>query len=201
MKEYFYARVSTMEQREDRQLDTAARLKIPAAQIFTDKQSGKNFQRPAWKSLMEQLAPGDLLYVSSLDRVGRNYAEIQEVWRALTKERGVDICVLNMPLLDTRKGRDLMGTFIADVVLQILAFCSENERTNIRERQADGIKAARARGVKFGRPIKKPPKNFGDLVKQWERGNLHLSVILEKTGLSEATFYRRLREHRISRKK
>ena len=201
MKEFAYIRVSSIDQKEDRQLDSIADLKIPDAQIFVDKQSGKDFQRPAYQELVRQLEKGDLLYIKSIDRLGRKYSEIQEQWRILTKERGIDICVLDMPLLDTRKGRDLMGTFIADVVLQLLAYCSEHERKNIRERQAEGIKSARVRGVKFGRPVIKSPENFGKLVKQWECGNLNISDLLAQTGFKEATFYRRLREHRIARKK
>ena len=128
--------------------------------------------------------------------MGRNYEEIQNQWRILTKERGVDIAVVDMPLLDTRNGRDLMGTFLADVVLQLLAFVAQNERETIRKRQAEGIAAAQARGVRFGRPIKKPPENFAAVVGAWERGKLPLSEVLERTGLREATFYNRLREHR-----
>ena len=175
-------------------------LQIPPTQIYTDKQSGKDFERPAFKNLMEKLESGDLLYILSIDRLGRNYSEILEYWRILTKERGVDIAVIDMALLDTRLNKDLMGTFIADLVLQILSFVSENERCVIRSRQAAGIAAARARGVRFGRPIKKPPENFKTLVKQWERGNLPIGELLTQTGLKEATFYRRLRELRLTRK-
>jgi DNA invertase Pin-like site-specific DNA recombinase len=137
----------------------------------------------------------------SIDRLGRNYDEIREQWRILTKERGIDIAVIDMPLLDTRRGKDLMGTFIADLVLQILSFVAQNERENIRKRQAEGIAAAKARGVSFGRPVKKPPENFGFLVRQWERGNLPITELLFQSGLKEATFYRRLRELRLTRKK
>jgi DNA invertase Pin-like site-specific DNA recombinase len=149
---------------------------------------------------VKKLQAGDLLYVKSIDRLGRNYAEIQEQWRILTKERGIDICILDMPILDTRQGRDLIGTVIADVVLQLLAFCSENERDSIRVRQAEGIKSARTRGVQFGRPVIKSPDNFGELVAQWENGELHISDLLEQTGLKETTFYRRLREYRLTQK-
>ena len=137
-----------------------------------------------------------MLYVKSIDRLGRNYTEIQEQWRVLTKERGIDICVLDMPLLDTRQWHDLIGTFIADTVLQLLAFCAENERKNIRERQAEGIESARRRGVKFGRPVIKFPDDFGVLVGKWENGEIKLPDLLEQAGLKEATFYRRLREYR-----
>jgi len=175
-------------------------LQIPTAGIFTDKQSGKDFDRPAFKTLMEKLETGDLLYILSIDRLGRNYAEILNYWRILTKERGVDIVVIDMPLLDTRLNKDLIGTFIADLVLQILSFVSASEHENIRARQAAGIAAARARGVRFGRPVKNPPENFRKLVQQWERGNLQIGELLTQTGLKEATFYRRLRELRLSKK-
>jgi DNA invertase Pin-like site-specific DNA recombinase len=200
-KTYAYCRVSDTGQNENRQLDAMAEINIPQSQIFVDKQSGKDFERPAWKKLVEKLKSGDLLYVQSIDRLGRNYEDIQNWWRVLTKEKGVDIVVLDMPLLDTRKGRDLLGTLIADLVLSLFSYVAHNERETIRKRQVEGIKSARARGVKFGRPVKKPPENFGDLIKQWERGNLQLYEVLEQTGLSESTFYRRLREYRISRKK
>jgi len=198
---YGYIRVSSADQNEDRQLDAMAALNIPPLHIFTDKQSGKDFERPAYKSLAKKLRPGDLLYIKSIDRLGRNYEEIQNQWRILTKERGVDIAVIDMPLLDTRNGRDLMGTFLADVVLQLLAFVAQNERETIRKRQSEGIAAARMRGVRFGRPIKKPPENFAVLVRQWERGKLPLTDILAQTQLKEATFYRRLRELRVSKNK
>ena len=172
-------------------------LKIPAENIYTDKVSGKDFERPAYKALAETLTPGDLVYIKSIDRLGRNYDEIQNQWRVLTKERGVDIAVIDMPLLDTRNGKDLMGRFLADIVLQTLSFVAQNERETTRKRQAEGIKAAKIRGVRFGRPIIKPPDNFGYMVKQWERGKLHIAEILTQTGLKESTFYRRLREHRL----
>jgi len=198
---YGYVRVSSVDQNEDRQTFAMSELKIPADRIFADKISGKNFERPAYKVLVEKLIPGDLVYIKSIDRLGRNYDEIQNQWRILTKERGIDIAVIDMPLLDTRRGKDLMGTFLADIVLQILSFVAQNERENIRKRQTEGIAAARARGVRFGRPIKKPPENFSALVKQWERGKLPIEELLSLTGLKEATFYRRLRELRLIRNK
>jgi len=198
---YGYCRVSTVEQNEDRQLFAMNELKIPIEKIYTDKVSGKDFERSAYKALTEKLIAGDLLYIKSIDRLGRNYDEIQNQWRILTKERGIDIAVIDMPLLDTRLNKDLMGTFIADLVLQILSFVAHSERDTIRKRQAEGIKAARIRGVHLGRPIKKPPENFGSLVKEWERGNLPIEELLEITGLSEATFYRRLREWRLGKRK
>ena len=172
MTTYGYVRVSSTDQNEDRQILAMNNLNIPTAQIFMDKQSGKDFERPAYKALIKKLRPGDLLYVLSIDRLGRNYEEIQNQWRILTKEKGVDIVVIDMPLLDTRNGKDLMGTFIADLVLQILSFVAQSERESIRKRQTEGIAAARARGVRFGRPIKRPPENLGGLAEQWERGEL-----------------------------
>ena len=166
-----------------------------------DKQSGKDFNRSAYQALVKKMKQGDLLYIKSIDRLGRNYDEIQNQWRILTKERGVDIAVIDMPLLDTRNGKDLMGTFLADIVLQILSFVAQNERETIRKRQAEGIAAAKIRGVRFGRPIIKPPVNFGGLVKQWERGKLPIAEVLARTGLKEATFYRRLREWRLTKSK
>lgn len=162
-----------------------------------DKQSGKDFERPHYKKLVRKLKAGDLLYVLSIDRLGRNYEEIQKQWRVLTKEIGVDICVLDMPLLDTRNGKDLMGTFIADLVLQILSFVAQNERENIKKRQAEGIAAAKARGVKFGRPEKEVPDDFGKIVHAWEQKRLPFEEVLHQCNMSEATFYRRLREYRL----
>ena len=201
METYGYVRVSSADQNEDRQMRAMQELEIPAAHIYMDKLSGKDFNRPAYKALTDKLRPGDLLYIKSIDRLGRNYEEIQNQWKILTKERGVDIAVIDMPLLDTRNGKDLVGTFLADIVLQILSFVAQNERDNIKNRQAEGIKAARARGVRFGRPIKKPPENFAALVKQWERGKVPLGEVLAHTGLKEATFYRRLREFRLLKKR
>jgi len=198
---YGYVRVSSTDQNEDRQMLVMSELQIPTERIFIDKLSGKDFQRPAYKALVGRLRPGDLVYIMSIDRLGRNYEEIQNQWRILTKEMGVDIAVIDMPLLDTRKGKDLMGTFMADLVLQILSFVAQNERETIRKRQSEGIAAARARGVRFGRPVKKPPENFGPLVKEWHRGSLPMADVLTQTGLKESTFYRRLREWRLTRGK
>ena len=198
MATYGYVRVSSFDQCEDRQTLAMIELNIPPSKIYTDKQSGKDFERPAYQALLKKAEPNDLIYIKSIDRLGRNYDEIQNQWRILTKERGVDISVIDMPLLDTRLNKDLMGTFIADLVLQILSFVAHSERDAIRKRQAEGIAAARARGVRFGRPIKKPPENFDSLVKQWERGKLKFTEVLEQSGLKEATFYNRLREYRIT---
>ena len=201
MNTYGYVRVSGADQNEDRQTIAMSGLNIPPTRVFTDKQSGKDFERPAYQTLLKTATPGDLIYIKSIDRLGRDYDEIQRQWRILTKERGVDIAVIDMPLLDTRLNKDLMGTFIADLVLQILSFVAHSERDAIRERQAEGIAAARARGVKFGGTVIKPPENFPALVKQWERGKLPLRELLEQTGLKESTFYRRLRELRATKRK
>ena len=165
--EYGYIRVSSTDQNEDRQLIALRGKGVPDNRIYMDKQSGKDFDRPKYKRLVRRLRHGDLLYLLSIDRLGRNYREIQEQWRLLTQEKGVDICVLDMPLLDTRQGKDLMGTFIADLVLQILSFVAQNERENIRKRQAEGRAAAKARGVKFGRPPIPVPDNFYAVHKAW----------------------------------
>ena len=150
---YGYIRVSSKDQNEDRQVIALQELNIPKKNIFLDKQSGKDFARPQYQRLMKKLKKDDLLYVKSIDRLGRNYEEILEQWRVLTKQKEIDIVVLDMPLLDTRRGKDLMGTFLSDIVLQVLSFVAENERKNIRQRQAEGIAAAKARGVRFGRPM------------------------------------------------
>jgi DNA invertase Pin-like site-specific DNA recombinase len=197
MKEYGYIRVSSADQNEDRQLVEMRRLGIPSAQIYVDKQSGRDFERPKYKALVKKLCAGDVLYILSIDRLGRNYAEIQTQWRILTKEKGVDIVVLDMPLLDTRREKNLMGTFIADLVLQILSFVAQSERENIKKRQAQGIAAAKAKGVHFGREAISVPDNFQQLVRAWEKNKLPFIDLLEQLGMSESTFYRRLREQRL----
>lgn len=171
-KTYGYIRVSTKEQNEDRQVIALEEAGIDKQNVFMDKQSGKDFQRPQYKKLLRKLRKNDLLYIKSIDRLGRNYSEILEQWRLLTKEKGVDIVVLDMPMLDTRCGKDLMGTFIADLVLQILSFVAENERVNIRQRQAEGIAAAMARGVQFGRPPSPLPHSFHAAYLQWKSGEI-----------------------------
>lgn len=197
MNVYGYVRVSSMDQNEDRQMTALRDATVPENNIFMDKQSGKDFERPGYKKLTKSLREGDLLYILSIDRLGRNYEEIQNQWRILTKETGVDICVIDMPLLDTRNGKDLMGTFIADLVLQILSFVAESERVNIKKRQEQGIAAAKAKGVRFGRPEVEMPLEFPKIVKEWEKKKISFGEALQKSGLSQATFYRRLREYRI----
>ena len=194
-KVYGYVRVSSVEQNEDRQI-LAMEKEVAAGNIFMDKQSGKDFHRADYEKMVSKMQKGDLLYIMSIDRLGRNYTEIQNQWRMLTKEIGIDICVLDMPLLDTRNGKDLMGTFIADLVLQILSFTAQSERENIKKRQAQGIAAAKAKGVKFGRPGKGAPDDFGELVRAWEQKRLTLEKVLEQCSMSKATFFRRLREYR-----
>ena len=196
---YGYVRVSSTDQNEDRQIVEMQRLKIKKKNIYIDKQSGKDFNRPSYQRLLGKLKKGDLLYVKSIDRLGRNYKEIQNQWRVLTKEMEVDVVVIDMPLLDTRVYKDLMGTFIADLVLQVLSFVAENERVNIRKRQEEGIKAAKLKGVMFGRPMIKVPDNFGSLVKQWERGHIRAEDVAKECDMSIATFYRRLREYRLTK--
>lgn len=194
MSEYGYVRVSSTDQNEERQMAAMAKREIPEKNVFRDKQSGKDFERPQYKRMLKALKSGDTLYILSIDRLGRNYGEIQNQWRILTKKIGIDICVLDMPLLDTRQGKDLMGTFIADLVLQILSFAAQNERENIKKRQADGIAAAKTRGVKFGRPDISAPYDFADIVNRWEKGTITLKNVLKICGMSMSTFYRRRRE-------
>ena len=196
-KQYGYVRISTQDQNEARQMVSMAEVGVKEEDIFIDRQSGKDFERPQYIKMSGLLKKGDLLYISSIDRLGRNYGEIQNQWRILTKEKGIDICVLDMPLLDTRNGKDLMGTFIADLVLQILSFVAESERGNIRKRQEQGIAAAKARGVRFGRPEMPVPDGFGELVRKCDKGKLTFQEAIEKCGMSKSTFYRRLREFRI----
>ena len=200
MKEYGYVRVSSSDQNEDRQLIAMQEQNIPGSQIYIDKLSGKDFERPEYKRLVNGLKHGDLLYIKSIDRLGRNYDEIQNQWRIITKEKGVDVAVLDMPLLDTRLNKDFMGTFIADLVLQILSFVAHSERENIRKRQAEGIAAAKAKGVEFGRPIISAPQDFPQIVSQWENGKLSMDEALTILQMSISTFYRRRRELNLALK-
>ncbi len=185
---YGYIRVSTREQNEDRQVAALKQVDISDKNLFVDKQSGKDFERPQYRRLVRKLKRDDLLYVKSIDRLGRNYAEILEQWRILTKEKGIDIVVLDMPLLDTRRGKDLMGTFLSDIVLQVLSFVAENERSNIRQRQAEGIAAAKARGVRFGRPSAPLPENFGQIWLQWKTGRISGTVAARLCGMPLSSF-------------
>ena len=185
---YGYIRVSSVDQNEDRQRIALRGRGIPERNIFMDKQSGKDFDRPQYKRMVKKLKPGDLLCVLSIDRLGRNYEEIQDQWRRLTKEIGADISVIDMPLLDTRNGKDLMGTFIADLVLQILSFVAQNERENIRKRQAQGIAAAKARGVKFGRPPRPLPENYHSAYQRWKAGKITGTAAAKECGMPLSTF-------------
>jgi len=187
-KIYGYIRVSARDQHEDRQLIALREMGVPEQNIFIDRQSGKNFERPAYKRMLRILQKNDLLYTKSIDRLGRNYSEIQNQWRLLTKEKEIDICVLDMPLLDTRRGKDLIGTFLSDVVLQVLSFVAENERTNIRQRQAEGIAAAKARGVRFGRRPRALPENFHEAYCSWKTGAISCTTAAKKCGLPLSTF-------------
>lgn len=200
MAVYGYVRVSSTDQNEDRQMIALHELGVEDKNIYIDKQSGKDFDRPQYKRLIRKMKKDDLLYIKSIDRLGRNYEEIQNQWRILTKEKGVDICVIDMPLLDTRRGKDLVGTFLGDIVLQVLSFVAENERVNIRQRQAEGIVAAKARGVRFGRPEITPPASFGEIVTAWEKKKISFADTIRQCGMSEATFYRRLREYRLTKR-
>lgn len=196
-KTYGYVRVSATDQNESRQLIAMKEKNVPQINIYTDKQSGKDFNRPQYIKLVESMRKGDLLYILSIDRLGRNYMEIQEQWRILTKEIGVDICVIDMPLLDTRNGKDLMGTFISDLVLQILSFVAESERGNIRKRQQQGIIAAKEKGVKFGRPESVLPDNFPKIIKDWECRKLTTKEVIRKCNISRSTFYRKVHKYKL----
>ncbi len=186
---YGYIRVSTKDQNEARQLIALNEVGIGRRNIYMDKKSGKDFDRPQYKKLLRKLKKDDLLYVGSIDRLGRNYEEILQQWRVLTKEKGSGILVLDMPLLDTRRGKDLMGTFLSDIVLQVLSFVAENERTNIKQRQAEGIAAAKAKGVKFGRPPLPLPNNFYEVYKAWRSKKLTLKEAANACNMPVGTFY------------
>lgn len=194
-RKFGYCRVSTQEQNEDRQLIAMEQAEVPKENIYLDKQSGKDFNRPQYQKLIKKLRPGDTLFIKSIDRLGRNYEEIINQWQKIVKEIKADIVVLDMPLLDTRHKKNLLGTLISDIVLQLLSYVSETERANIRQRQAEGIAAAKKRGVKFGRPIKEMPENFAEIISQWNRKEITMEEISRLYGMSESTFYRRLREY------
>ena len=193
---YGYVRVSTKEQNEDRQLLAVHEVAVPEKNIYLDKQSGKDFDRPRYRRLLQKLKPADMLYIKSIDRLGRNYEEILEQWRILTREKSVDIVVLDMPLLDTRRGRDLMGTFLSDIVLQVLSFVAANERKNIRQRQREGIEAARLRGVRFGRPAKPLPENFDQAYEMWRMKKISGEEAAQLCEITVSMFYRRARAAR-----
>lgn len=189
-----YIRVSTKEQNETRQIIALEEQGVNAKNTFIDWQSGKDFNRPAYHNMIKKLKEGDLVVIKSIDRLGRNYEDIIEQWKFLTKEKKVDIRVLDMPLLDTSKSKDLLGTLISDLVLQLLSFVAQNERENIRQRQAEGIAAAKARGMKFGRPEKKLPQNFSYMVQKWQNKELSAYEVSAELGISTATFYRKIKK-------
>ena len=188
MKMYGYVRVSSQDQNEDRQMVAMAEQGIPETQIYMDKLSGKNFERPQYKALLRKICPGDVLYVKSIDRLGRNYSEIIEQWRIITKEKQADVVVLEMPLLNTHVNRDLTGTLIADIVLQLLSYVAQSERENIHRRQAEGIAAAKARGVKFGRPPRKRPSEFANYRAAWACNQISAREAARILGITHRTF-------------
>ena len=203
MKVFGYVRVSSIDQNEDRQVIALRQLGVPEENIYMDKMSGKDFNRPQYQELLKKIQKDDLLYINDLEinKDNMTYEEIQKQWRILTKEIGIDICVIDMPLLDTRRGKDLMGTFLSDIVLQVLSFVAENERNNIRQRQAEGIAAAKARGVHMGRPVIEAPKDFEQIVKAWEKKKITLEDAMKRCNMSETTFYRRRREMQLMKGK
>ena len=194
MSVYGYIRVSSKDQKEDRQQIALKEVGVEKQNIYTDKQSDKDFNRPQYKKMLRKLKKDDLLYIKSIDRLGGNYEEILQQWRILTKEKGVDIVVLDMPLLDTRRGKDLMGTFLSDIVLQVLSFVAENERTNIKQRQAEGIAAAKAQGIKFGRPPLPLPDNFYEVHKAWRSKKITLKQAAAACNMPVDTFYGKARK-------
>ena len=193
-KVYGYARVSTKEQNEDRQLIALKEAGVPENMIYVDKQSGKDFERKQYKKLLRKLGPDTVLYVKSIDRLGRNYADLNDQWRLITKEKKADVVVMDMPLLDTRRGKDLMGTFLADIVLALLSYVAENERINIRQRQAEGIAAAKLRGVHFGKEPAPLPDNFTDAYNQWREKEISMDEAATQCGMPRSTFYYRAKK-------
>ncbi len=192
---YAYVRVSSASQNVDRQMIAMRELEIPENNIFVDKQSGQDFERPMYKKMLRKLKTDDLVYIKSIDRLGRNYDEILEQWRILAKDKEADIVVIDMPLLDTRRGKDLMGTFLSDIVLQVLSFVAENERSNIRQRQAEGIAAARARGVRFGRPPAPLPENFYSVYQNWKAEEITGVAAAKECQMPMSTFLYRARTY------
>ena len=196
---YGYARVSTTGQNLDRQIEELRKNGLFDKQIFVDKESGKDFDRPNYKRLKNRLKSGDTLFIKSIDRLGRNYTMILEEWRYLTMEKNINIVVIDMPLLDTRNDKkNLVGKFMSDVVLQILSFVAENERENIHQRQAEGIKIAKSKGIKFGRPQTPTPKNFIAIINLYKRKKINANKAIELSGLTRGTFYRKMKESNIT---
>ena len=191
-KIFGYMRVSTREQNEERQRIALLEHGVPKDRIYMDKQSGKDFERPQYRRLLKNLDKNSVLFVKSIDRLGRNYTDLNEQWRIITKEKGADIVVIDMPILDTRQDKNLLGTFISDIVLALLSYVAENERVNIRQRQAEGIAAAKARGVKFGRPEVLVPDNFAEIHKRWRRKEISIKEAARACNLAESMFLIRL---------
>lgn len=194
-KKYGYVRVSGRDQNQDRQLIAMRKMGIPKENIYADKQSGKDFERPMYKRMIRQLKEEDVIYIKSIDRLGRNYEEILEQWKIITKEKKADIFVIDIPALDTRRGKDLMGTFMSDIVLALLSYVAENERNNIHQRQAEGIAAAKARGVRFGAPPKDLPDNFHEVFRLWKRGKIKSEEAAHRCGMSRSTFYNKAKQY------
>ena len=193
-----YVRVSSKDQNEDRQVITMREMQIPEENIFIDKQSGKDFNRPQYKKLLRKVKPDDLIYIKSIDRLGRNYAEILDQWKVITKDKRVDLYVMDMPILDTRREKNLLGTFISDLVLALLSYVAENERMNIRQRQAEGIAAAKARGVHFGRRPNPLPENFYEVYQLWKMKKISVSAAAKQCGMPQTTFFERARAYEKS---
>ena len=192
---YGYVRVSTQCQNEDRQMIAMEEMDVPVQNVYIDKQSGKDFNRPQYKRLMRQIKEGDVIYIKSIDRLGRNYDEILEQWRVITKVKKVDIVVIDMPILDTRRDKNLIGTLVSDIFLQVLSFVAENERTTIRQRQAEGIAAAKARGVRFGRVPEPLPDNFHEIYQRWKRKELTIEQAAEQCGMAKSTFFDKAKKY------
>ena len=200
MSDFGYIRVSTTEQNADRQLIAMSEVGVPKNNIYMDKQSGKNYDRPEYKRMMRKIKPGDVVYFKSIDRMGRNYKDTLDQWRIITKEKRADIVVIDIPVLDTRQQKNLIGTLISDLVLQLLSYVSETERNNIKQRQAEGIAAAKKRGVRFGRPPKEAPQDFGEIIHRWEKKELTIKDITERYEICPSTFYKLKREWEIRKK-
>ena len=193
-----YARVSSRDQNEERQIVALMEMGVPEGNIYVDKQSGKDFNRPQYKKLLRRVKPDDLIYIKSIDRLGRNYTEILDQWKVITKDKRVDLYVMDMPILDTRREKNLLGTFISDLVLALLSYVAENERANIRQRQAEGIAAAKARGVHFGRRPNPLPENFYDVYQQWKMKKMTVSQAAKQCGMPQTTFFERARTYEKS---
>ena len=195
---YGYARVSSRDQNEERQILALLEMGVPEQNIYVDKQSGKDFNRPQYKKMLRRVKPDDLIYIKSIDRLGRNYTEILDQWKVITKDKRVDLYVMDMPILDTRREKNLLGTFISDLVLALLSYVAENERNNIRQRQAEGIAAAKARGVHFGRHSNPLPENFYEVYQQWKMKNISVSEAARQCGMPQTTFFERARAYEKS---